>query len=42
LKSPGQLASTFSTRAGIAAMQLMAFLPLPVIRAMGVGLGWIL
>jgi Kdo2-lipid IVA lauroyltransferase/acyltransferase len=42
LKSPGQLASYVSTRAGIAAMQLMAFLPLPVIRALGVGLGWIL
>ena len=46
MKSPGQLASNvasyLSTRAGIAAMQLMAFLPLPVIRAMGFGLGWIL
>ena len=42
MKSPGQLASYLSTRAGIAAMQLMAFLPLPVIRAMGVGLGWVL
>jgi Kdo2-lipid IVA lauroyltransferase/acyltransferase len=42
LKSPGQLASYFSTWAGIAAMQLMAFLPLRVIRALGMGLGWIL
>jgi Kdo2-lipid IVA lauroyltransferase/acyltransferase len=42
LKSPGQLASYFSTRAGIGAMQLMAFLPLPVIRALGAGLGWVL
>ena len=42
MNSPGQLASYFSTRAGIAAMQLMAFLPLPVIRAMGLGLGWLL
>ena len=30
------------TQAGIAAMRLLAFLPLPVIRAMGRALGWLL
>ena len=42
MNSFGKLVSYFSARAGIAAMKLMAFFPLPVIRAMGVGLGWLL
>ncbi len=42
MKSLGQLVSYFSTQVGIAAMQLMAFLPLQVIRALGTGLGWLL
>ena len=42
MKSPGQLASYFLTWSGITAMRVMAFLPLPVIRALGAGLGWLL
>ena len=42
MKSPNQLASYASTRAGIAFMQLLSFLPLPVIRALGAGLGRLL
>ena len=38
----GQLASYVSTRIGIACMQLLAFLPLRVIRALGWLLGWLL
>ena len=37
-----QLASQLFTRAGITTMQVMAALPLPVIRAMGLLLGWLL
>ena len=39
---PGQVVSYVSTRAGIGVMQLLAFLPLRVIRALGWLLGWLL
>ncbi|MGH8832326.1 MAG: lysophospholipid acyltransferase family protein, partial [Polaromonas sp.] len=42
MKTPRQLASEFTTRAGIAFMQLLAVLPLSWIRALGKGLGWAL
>ena len=38
----GQLASKLSTRVGIAGMQVLAFLPLRLIRCLGVLLGWLL
>lgn len=42
MKTPRQLASTLFTRSGIVFMQGLAALPLPVVRAMGVALGWLL
>jgi KDO2-lipid IV(A) lauroyltransferase len=42
LRAPGQLASDLFTRGGIVFMQLLAALPLPVVRALGAALGWLL
>lgn len=42
MKTPRQLASRLFTRSGIVFMQLLAALPLSVVRAMGVLLGWLL
>lgn len=42
MKTPRQLVSHFTTRAGIALMQVLALLPLSWIRALGTGLGWLL
>jgi len=42
VKTPRQLASHLFTRSGIVFMQLLAALPLPLVRAMGVALGWLL
>jgi KDO2-lipid IV(A) lauroyltransferase len=42
VKTPRQLASRLFTRSGILFMQVLAALPLPVVRAMGVLLGWLL
>lgn len=42
MKTPRQIASTLFTRGGIVFMQVLAALPLPVVRAMGVALGWLL
>ncbi|MDP3171665.1 MAG: lipid A biosynthesis acyltransferase [Polaromonas sp.] len=42
MKTPRQVAGDAFTRIGIVFMQLLAALPLPVIRAMGVLLGWVL
>ncbi|MFN3569851.1 MAG: lipid A biosynthesis acyltransferase [Polaromonas sp.] len=42
MRTPRQFASYAFTRGGIVFMQLLAALPLPVIRAMGVLLGWLL
>jgi len=42
LRTPRQLASYLFTRGGILFMQVLAALPLPVVRAKGVALGWLL
>ena len=42
MKSPSQLVSELSSRAGIVFMQMLALLPLSWIRALGVMLGWLL
>ena len=42
MKTPRQLASYLFTRGGIAFMQLLAALPLPLVRAMGIALGYLL
>lgn len=42
MRTPRQLASYLFTRGGILFMQVLAALPLPVVRAKGVALGWLL
>lgn len=42
MRTPRQLASYLFTRSGIVFMQLLAALPLPAVRAMGVALGYLL
>lgn len=42
MKTPSQLVSELTTRAGIVFMQVLACLPLSWIRALGVVLGWLL
>ena len=42
MKTARQLISRIVTRGGIAFMRLLALVPLPVTRALGVGLGWAL
>lgn len=42
MKTPSQLVSELSSRAGIVFMQVLALLPLSWIRALGVVLGWLL
>ncbi|WP_309678535.1 lipid A biosynthesis acyltransferase [Polaromonas sp.] len=42
MKTPGQWLGQLTTRAGIALMQALAFLPLSWIRALGSVLGWLL
>ncbi len=42
MKTPHQMASEFTTRAGIAFMRVLAILPLSWVRALGALLGWLL
>ncbi|MDO9358400.1 MAG: lipid A biosynthesis acyltransferase [Polaromonas sp.] len=42
MKTPRQLASRLFTRSGILFMRVLAAVPLPVVRAMGLALGWLL
>lgn len=42
MKSPGQWVGHLATEGGIAFMKALAWLPLPLVRALGTGLGWVL